>query len=179
LENLGRRLGERLAEQDYTLISGGGLNVGTATVLGAVTRITARGSSMNDRVRVTAFDQMIEDAEQPTELYTRYRKQMIEGAGFAVFISGNKIGDGTIVRAGGVESEFQLAVQADVIPIAIGASGHVALDIWHRLRNEPVTFFGDRRALPYLERMGPGVTNLGEILDAVFEILRLYDGRRR
>ncbi len=62
LETLVRSIGERLAEEEYTLISGGGLSVGTAAVLGAVSYTTAHGSTTNDKVvRVAAFDQNIED----------------------------------------------------------------------------------------------------------------------
>jgi hypothetical protein len=180
LENLARGLGERLANQDYTLISGGGLNVGTAAVLGAVARINSRGGLTNERVRVTAFDQIFEDVDQPFERqYNQYRQEMIESAGFAVFISGNKLDGDRIVPANGVIDEFELARRANVIPIAIGASGHAAQEIWHQLSNDPLGYFGDDRAVSYLERIGPGNTNLTAILDAVFAILHIYDGRRR
>lgn len=180
LENLTRGIGERLATEDYTLISGGGLNIGTAAVLGAVARANQRGVLTNDRIKVTAFDQLIEDDPQARDRqYRQYRRQMLESTGFAIFISGNKIEGNTVTAATGVLSEFELALQSNVIPIAIGASGHVAEDLWHRIRADPVRHYGDADATTDLDRMGPGQTDRDEILDAVFAVLHRYDGRRR
>jgi hypothetical protein len=180
LEYLARGIGERLANEDYTLISGGGLNIGTAAVLAAVVKLNKRGIPANDRVKVTAFDQIIEDTtRQAYQQYREYRRQMVESAGFAVFISGNKIDGKRVIPTGGVLSEFDIAVQANIIPIAIGASGHVAEELWHRLRTDPIKYYGDDRIVVHLDRIGPGKTNLQDILDALFSIIYTYDGRRR
>jgi hypothetical protein len=180
LENLARGLGERLADQDYTLVSGGGLNVGTAAVLGAVAHANRRGVLTNERVRVTAFDQLIEDDPRARDRqYREYRRQMLESAGFAVFISGNKANGDSVEPASGVRTEFDLAVQSGAIPVAIGASGHVAEELWRRLRADPARYYGDTQVVSELDRMGPGNTDLDGILDAVFSMLHRFDGRRR
>jgi hypothetical protein len=180
LENLARGIGELLADEDYTLISGSGLNVGTAAVLGAVTSATRRGVLTNERIKVTAFDPLSEDDPRArANQYRQYRQQMLGSAGFAIFISGNKSEGHQVVPATGVRSEFDLAIQAEVIPIAIGASGHVAEDLWRQIRAEPVRYYNDDAAVANLDRMGPGNTDLDCIIDAVAGILRRYDGRRR
>jgi hypothetical protein len=179
LESLVRSIGERLAEQNYTLISGGGLGVGTAAVLGAVSYATTHGASINDKVRVTAFDQGIEDRATQSEVYREYRERMLNQSGFAIFVAGNKFKDGSVGEAEGVRSEFGLATELNVVPIPIGATGHVAQDLWQQVRNNPVQYYGDNRAITALDKIGPGTTDIQTILDGIFDIIHLYDGRRR
>jgi hypothetical protein len=184
LESLVRSVGQRLASEDYTLISGGGLGVGTAAVLGAVSYTTAHSpsvsdTSINDRVRVTAFDQNIEDAKTRNSVYREYREQMLKQSGFAVFVSGNKQEGGTVSEANGVLSEFEIALEQGVIPIPIGASGHVAERLWKRVRANPKDYYTDPGVVDALDRMAPGVTDVGTILSGIFDVIHLHDGRRR
>jgi hypothetical protein len=164
------------------LVSGGGLGIGTAAVLGAISQAGSSGVAAHERVRVTAFDQNIEDAALRDQRYHRYREQMLSNTGFAIFLSGNKaIGDGTVVAARGVETEFEIAVEKGVIPIPIGASGHAAESIWRTVRGDPIKFFGDSKAIPALDRMRPGLREIEieVLISSVFDIIALYDGRRR
>ncbi|WP_425440278.1 hypothetical protein [Pseudosporangium ferrugineum] len=66
-----------------------------------------------------------------------------------------------------------------MLPIPIGATGHVSEDLWREVRADSVAVYGDDRAIPLLERLAPGCTDVPDIVDAVFAILQLYDGRRR
>jgi hypothetical protein len=168
-----------LADEGYVLISGGGLGIGTAAVLGVVAQTTTVGGPFSPRIRVTAFDQDIEDALVRDRLYDEYRQNMIKDAGFAVFLSGNKLVDGSVVNADGVFKEFDVSRSLGVLPIPIGASGHAAELLWHRVRADLVAVFGDDRAQPALDRIAPGRADVDDILKGVFEIISLYDGRRR
>jgi hypothetical protein len=184
LETLTRGIGQRLALENYTLISGGGLGIGTAAVLGAASELPRKGRRLRELVKVTAFDQTIEDAANENLLYQEYREQMLSEAGFAVFLAGNKLINDEVVPASGVENEFQIGMERGVIPIPVGATGHVAASLWRRVRDDPIRFFGDTRAIPALDRLAPtaadpGSDSVRELIDAVFSIIHLYDGRRR
>jgi hypothetical protein len=179
LETLARELGKRLADEGYILVSGGGLGIGTAAVLGMASKASIAGRSFGPRLRVTAFDQSIEDRGVRNRLYDDYRRDMIKSAGFAVFLSGNKLSRNAVVAAEGVKKEFEVARGERVLPIPIGATGHIAEELWREVRNSPETYYGDSRATVALDRLAPGCTDLADLLDAVFEIIYLYDGRRR
>ena len=57
---------------------------------------------------------------------------MIAKAGFAVFLSGNKLAGAKIVSAEGVREEFEIAVARRAYPIPVGATGHVAAALLDR-----------------------------------------------
>jgi SLOG family protein/SIR2-like protein len=178
LESLVRSIGERLAAEEYTLISGGGLGIGTAAVLGAVAYASRQGTTVNERVRVTAFDQDIDSREL---VYQEYREQMLKDSGFAIFVSGNRL-EGTDVRdATGVQNEFETAIRKGVIPIPVGATGYVASKLWRVVRDQPHEYFdGDhvQQVAAALDKIGPGVTDRATMLRGIFDIIHLYDGRR-
>jgi hypothetical protein len=181
LESLVRSIGERLAAEEYTLISGGGLGIGTAAVLGAVAHTNRQGMTVNERVRVTAFDQDIEGGESRDQRYQEYRENMLKDSGFAIFVSGNRQ-EGTGVRdATGVQREFETAIRKGVIPIPVGATGHVATKLWQLVRDQPHEYFEGGRThqvVAALDKIGPGVTDRATILRGIFDIIHLYDGRR-
>jgi hypothetical protein len=179
LETLSRRLGERLIDDGYGLISGGGVGIGTAAVLGAASRPALTVGSAWSRLRVTAFDQNIEDATERHLRYEQYREKMLSGAGFAVFVAGNKFQDGRIQPAGGIRNEYEISRRLGVLPIPIGATGHVSEDLWREVRADPVAVYGDDRAVELLDRLAPGRSDVAGVVDAVFAIIQLYDGRRR
>lgn len=179
LETLSRELGKRLVDGGYGLISGGGVSIGTAAVLGAVSRPALAAASLRSRLRVTAFDQNIEDATLRDAVYEQYREKMLGEAGFAVFVSGNKLHANAVVSATGVQREFAVCRRLSVLPIPVGATGHVSQDLWQQVRADPGAIYGDDLAIPFLDRLAPGRTDLTDILDAVFRIIYLYDGRRR
>ncbi|GAA0517381.1 hypothetical protein Ade02nite_84310 [Paractinoplanes deccanensis] len=179
LETLSRKLGERLIHEGYGLISGGGVSIGTAAVLGAASQSARTTGAARSRLRVTAFDQNIEDAAVRNAVYEQYRKSMLSEAGFAVFIAGNKL-QGTETRpAGGIRNEYEIGRDLGVLPIPIGATGHMARTLWDKVRDDPIAVYGDDRATTLLDRLAPGRTDVADMLDAIFEIIYRYDGRRR
>lgn len=183
LETLTRGLGERLARENYTLISGGGLGIGTAAVLGAASAASRLRQRISESIKVTAFDQNIEDAAERNRLYREYRERMLTQAGFAIFLAGNKLSGDAVVQADGVLQEFEITVRTGGLAIPIGATGHLAADLWQRVRADPAHYYGDSVATAALDRLAPcepGRPEVGpaELIDATFEIIHSYDGRQ-
>lgn len=179
LESLVRGIGAKLVEEGYTLISGGGLGVGTAVVLGALARSDDLRLNVAERVRVAAFDHRIDDESIRDAIYRKYREHVLEGAGFAIFLSGNKLDGENVVQSDNVKREFEVARSRRLIPIPVGASGHAAEWIWTEVSSDILRYYGDVRARPYLDAIGPGSTDVSRIMDSVMSLIHLYDGRRR
>src|SRR5262249_23013732 len=152
-------------------------SIGTAAVLGAVACANRRGVRVSDYVRVAAFDQTIEDETLRGSLYRDYRERILDDAGFALFVSGNKQTETGIEDANGARREFEIAVERKLIPIPIGATGYVAENIWRKVVDNLTTYYGDERAKPLLQRIGPGSRDIADIIDATMNIIYLYDGR--
>jgi hypothetical protein len=63
--------------------------------------------------------------------WTEYRSAMIEYAGIAVFVFGNRRNAaGATVSSDGMREEFDLCVKAGVCPIPVGATGFMAETFW-------------------------------------------------
>jgi hypothetical protein len=63
--------------------------------------------------------------------WTKYRKAMIEEAGIALFVFGNKTDtSGKTVESAGMKEEFDLCVSSGVVPIPVGATGYMAKTLW-------------------------------------------------
>jgi len=181
LESLVRSIGELLATEEYTLISGGGLGIGTAAVLGAVAYASKQGINASERVRVTAFEQDIDGDDGRELVYQQYREQMLKEAGFAIFVSGNRQNGASVGDAAGVRKEFDTAIRKGVVPIPVGATGHIATKLWQLVRDKPHKYYdGDHvhQVVAALDKMGPGVTDRTTILTGIFDLIHLHDGRR-
>jgi hypothetical protein len=111
--------------------------------------------------------------------YEQYRGKMLSGVGFAVFVAGNKFQDGRVQPAGGIRNEYDISRRLGVLPIPVGATGHVSEELWREVRADPVSIYGNDRAVPLLDRLAPGCSDVPDVVDAVFAIIQLYDGRRR
>jgi hypothetical protein len=77
------------------------------------------------------FPQVATGGANLPEQWKAYREQMISQAGIVVFVFGNKLDPaGKLISSGGMRQEFEIAVQAGLIPIPIGASGFMAEELW-------------------------------------------------
>jgi hypothetical protein len=63
---------------------------------------------------------------------TRYRDEMLQEAGVALFIYGNKTAEDekTLKNSNGMEDEFNIAIKKGIKPIPIGATGYTAKQLW-------------------------------------------------
>ena len=66
--------------------------------------------------------------------WTKYRQAMIDHAGIALFVFGNKQDkSGKIVESAGMREEFDLCVASGVVPVPIGATGYMAKTLWEEV----------------------------------------------
>lgn len=72
------------------------------------------------------FPQVASQGQDLGVLWHQYRQRMIGLSGISLFVFGNKLGKDGIENAGGVEKEFDIAVEQGVVPVPIGATGYMA-----------------------------------------------------
>lgn len=123
-----RHLGRTLIRQGLDLVSGFGNGVGSSLVNGALDALDEEGSLLlNDRLVLRPFPQIFDDSAERARRWTAYRREMVGQAGIALFLFGNRrSADGTLVDAHGVAEEFDLALEAGLTVVPIGATGFVA-----------------------------------------------------
>lgn len=132
LDTFSRSLSKELIKNDYNIVSGLGLGIGQAVTMGALEELyKSPASHLDDRLTLRPFPQVDPSKGTRAEVWERYRQEMISRAGFAVFLSGNKLesATGTTVDAQGVIREYEIAVAQGAFPIPVGGSGHASKTI--------------------------------------------------
>lgn len=124
-------LSKRLISKDYKIVSGFGLGVGSAVINGALEEIYCNGhKTTEDQLILRPFPQDQTGTTQLQDLWDKYRKDMIPLAGIAIYLFGNKLDKENVVRANGVQREFEIAVDSGLQVVPVGATGYMAQELW-------------------------------------------------
>jgi len=169
-------LGRILVDRDYQIVSGFGWGISNALLSGATEKIyNERKGHFDDFLIVRPFPRYVADPSNRKEIWTRYRQDMIQRAGVALFLFGNKQVNGEIVLADGVVQEFELAQQYGLELVPVGATGFVAEELGKKM-------FGnlDGRSREYVEafkRLQEPVERPQELSSRIIEFLDQLNAR--
>jgi hypothetical protein len=107
------------------------------------------------------------------QMQTRYREEMIADTGFTIFIAGNKLKNGVVVPGDGCREEFEITKKLQKHPIPIGATGHVAQEIWTAVVANLDAFFpGKAKEIePHFRVLGDLHRTDDELIKSVFAIM--------
>lgn len=165
-----------LVSNGYRVASGCGIGIGGAVVTGAIQEIySARQRSITDNLLVRPFPIGIADPVQREATYETYRRELVAQAGIAVFISGNKEDAGKTVEAGGVFKEFDVAVDAGLHVVPVGASGWAAKELWTRVTGDLNRYYPKLASPvgPLLNELGDASRPASELLDSLTKLIQL------
>lgn len=168
-EKLAFELSKSLVAKGYKITSGFGLGIGSSVINGALEEIySSKYKHIDEHLCLRSFPQGISDCVKRKELYTKYRKDMIEQVGISIFLFGNKKVNGDIVNADGCWEEYTLAKEAGNVIIPVGSTGYVAKEILDEIKSNIGNY-------PYLEEY---VSELEQIIDVnkiVQLVLKIID----
>ncbi len=166
-------LGTQLIKDGFNIISGFGLGVGGDVIIGAM-RVLKRND--DQRLKLWPFPQSSSNPAELPGLWHGVRTRMVENSGVCVVLAGNKVlADGSVVPAGGVHKEIEIAQQMGRHVIPIGATGHVALEHWNRCQQDQGPYVGSISVGSQLATIGDGSADVVSIVAAVIQILKLLD----
>lgn len=173
IEKLLRSLGSRLESDGMTLISGMGLGVGAIVVAGFFISAYSRGEvSAPERATIRPFPQAVPGGGDLKAFWTAYRRDMLSRAGFAIYLGGNKAKGESVVPSDGMIEEFEIASSFGAIPVPVGATGHVAADLWQRVSASPHSYYPERADVSKpLATLGDQGASVEQLIDAVFKII--------
>lgn len=124
-----------LVSNDYKIISGFGLGVGSSVINGALDEIyKTKYRHVNEHLGLFPFPQHDDGEKSIAERWTDNRNQMISEAGVCIFIFGNKKVSGEVVSASGMMEEFRIAKERGKIIIPIGSTGFAAKEIFDEMK---------------------------------------------
>lgn len=127
------------------IITGFGIGVGDSVINGVLTYLNDAGKTISDEdIVMRPFPQFATGGISLTDQWTKYRKSMIEHAGIAIFVYGNKLDSAkNIVLSDGMRQEFDLCIDAKVLPLPVGATGYMAENLWKTVWNSFETYYPD------------------------------------
>lgn len=154
-------LSAKLIKEEFNIISGFGLGVGSAVITGALQEIYMQQKVFNDnQLLLRPFPQGIQDDTTRQTLWKKYREDMISRSGVAIFLYGNKIVGDEIVLANGMREEYKIAKEKHCLIVPVGCTGYVAEEIWKEIKENLKDFY----------------TNVDDDLVAAFEKLNCKTG---
>jgi hypothetical protein len=137
------KLSHQIAAKKNRVITGFGVGVGGAVINGALAYLNEAGKTISDEDLVMRpFPQVATGTGSLAEQWTGYRKAMLDYAGIAIFVFGNKRNpSGDIVPSNGMAEEFELCVQRGAHPLPIGATGFMAKELWAEMMKDLSKFY--------------------------------------
>lgn len=164
-----RRLGTELIKKDFNIISGFGLGVGDMVIVGAI-QLLRRND--DERLQLWPFPQQVPAGTDLAAFWREYRQKMISNAGVCVVLAGNKLVDGKVVPADGVRQEVEIARMQRKYVIPIGATGHVAKELWDACLKTPKDFVGIVDVMTELKVLGDTTAAIPALVQATIDILK-------
>jgi hypothetical protein len=172
-ELLCRTLGAELIKKGFNIISGFGAGVGDLVTFGAM---QALQKNDDERMQLWPFPQVVPAGTDRAAFWRDYRERMMVNAGVCIILAGNKRdAAGAIVVAEGVRQEVEIARANGKVVIPVGATGHVAKELWDLYRSSPANYFGGADVSMNLDALGDPATDIPVLVQAVFGILNQLD----
>lgn len=167
-------LSKDLIANDYRIVSGFGLGIGSSVISGALESLYMNGHKLDDdQLLLRPFPQNQIGKTDLKLLWRKYREDMISYAGIAIFLFGNKLVEGNVVLSDGMREEYEIAKNQGVFVVPVGATGSMAKELWTELKaaieSEKISFPKNLEDL--LLSLGDSSLSFEEIKKTILEIV--------
>jgi hypothetical protein len=160
------------------VVSGFGLGVGSSVISGVLEQtFTNPKAKVEDQLVLRPFPQSTEGELPLAALWTKYREDMIDHAGIALFVFGNKLSEGIIVLSNGMREEYEIAKDKGLFLIPIGSTGYMAEQLWGEQNSEIQKSTNISNEMKQLfEKLGDRNIKAVDLIDLVTQIINLNNG---
>lgn len=162
-----KKLVSNIYKKNYKIITGHGRGVGSYVISSVIEECQLNVNALEKHLIIKAFPYEDKERSDYEQLIKDYREGIFKYAGIAIFMFGNKVSDGDIIRADGVYKEYEMAKQCGAYIIPIGSTGYVAKEIWNEVSLKLDDF-------PYLkgqEKVLQDCTDPDKVVNAIISIL--------
>ena len=154
------KLSKELIKLDYKIVSGFGLGVGSSVIAGVLEEVYInKKENLNNQLLLRPFPQ----GEVNKAQWKQYRKDMISYSGISIFVFGNKLVNGEIKLADGLDEEFDISVLQKSIVVPIGATGFKAKELWKKVLNNYSEYFSSDNNLELFKKLGDDSLSLEKL----------------
>lgn len=168
-------LAANVIAENFRVVNGFGWGIGSAVINGALEAIYANPEKYSeDQLVIRPFPQFASSPQDLQKLWEEYRQRMISLAGVAIFVFGNKPGEGgKIVDASGVQREFEIAVAKGLVPIPIGVTDYAAKRIYETVLANPAKYYtGIEWIVPLITELADPNVVRTELVEKLIRILQ-------
>ncbi len=167
-------LSKALNKCEYKIVTGFGKGVGSAVINGVIDSVNETYTrNLDDHLVLRPFPQYASKGQDYEEIKKKYRENLVNECGIAIFILGNKIDKGIGIPADGVVKEFDRAVETGVKVVPIGATGYVSKELWDKVVNNFDDYYPHHSHLKSkFELIGQEGIDYKEIIKAVIDIVK-------
>lgn len=162
-------LARKLVSEDYRIVSGFGFGIGSTIINGALEEIMrSKYKHVDEHLCLRPFPQFSSGTMPMDELKKKYREDMLNQAGVAVFIFGNKDEHGEIIEADGMIEEFRIAKEQKKMIIPIGSTGGASATIYSEVQQNIVSY-------PYLKNHIDKLSQVSDVsllIDLISSIIK-------
>lgn len=174
VDELSYKLANALVKADFRVTTGFGLGVGSSVINGALDEIySSRYKHMDEHLCLRPFPQGISDVNERKAKWKKYREEILDDNGVAVFIFGNKKGaDEKKALADGCIQEYTIAKDKGLMIIPVGSTGDAAAEIYTSVKAD---YNSGSRNYAYLEKHLDALgteTNVDRIVEMVLDIVK-------
>jgi hypothetical protein len=170
------QLSRMIAREKFRVISGFGLGIGSAVISGVLEETYMTGGRLdNDELVLRPFPQTQPGERSRKELWTAYRNSMLDYAGVAIFLFGNKLQDEKVVPSDGMREEFEIARNKGVFLIPVGITGSISKVLWQEVMDNfnPEQHQHGAEIHKLLQALGDVNTNLDAAKGLLMKLLKI------
>jgi Sir2- and TIR-associating SLOG family/SIR2-like domain len=165
LAQLGRRLGERLLNDQYKICCEFHTRLGRAVFAGAKSKIDEKHLYPLDRYLLRPMPTIKREPEPSrSEFASDSRKEMIGKSGFAVFLGGCESDCAEIAE------DFKLAEKSNTVSIPVGSSGSAARTLWDQIRPNTDRVYGKTVSPETFDQLNRN--DVDKLIDVILDIIR-------
>jgi hypothetical protein len=162
-------LSQELIKNEFKIVSGFGLGVGSAVINGVLKEVYVnKKENLKNQLLLRPFPQ----GEEFKKQWEDYRKDMISYSGISIFIFGNKLENGKLVTADGVAKEFEIAKSQNCLLIPIGATGYKSLELWQEVLSNYESYFGSELKKELFEELGNQDLEPKELIESTIKFIK-------
>lgn len=162
-------LSKELIKNDFKVVSGFGLGVGSFVINGVLEEVYL---NKKDKLRNQLLLRPFPQGEDAKSQWKTYREDMISYAGTSLFIFGNKLENGKLESADGVKKEFDISVEQKAAVVPIGATGYKAQELWDLVLKDYDTYFESKDYLDLFQSLGDEAKTPEELIKITLNLLK-------
>lgn len=170
-EEFVHNLSKNIIRNGFRIVSGFGLGIGSAVISGALEVIYQDLKNISkDALILRPFPQ----TNSGKETWSKYRQDMIEHAGIAIFLFGNKSKGEKLIESSGMREEFEIAKDKKMLLLPIGATGYMSKKFHDEILADFDNFYpgGSKELRELFSIIGDETKSPEEIINTVLRFLK-------